>query len=85
MSKIFLEIVIAPSFTPEALFIIEEKNIRILTLPDIDMPVYNYDLKKVHGGLLIQEADNIVVDMDKLQVVTEVQPTENKCMTCSLQ
>ncbi len=79
MSKIFLEIVIAPSFTPEALFIIEEKkNIRILTLPDIDMPVYNYDLKKVHGGLLIQEADNIVVDMDKLQVVTEVQPTEKQ-------
>lgn len=79
ISKIFLEIVIAPSFTPEALFIIEEKkNIRILTLPDIDAPVNNFDLKKVDGGLLIQQSDNIVLERDKLKVVTEVAPTEEQ-------
>lgn len=58
ISKIFLEIVIAPSFTEEALKIIEaKKNIRILQLPGINDPVpeHTLDMKKVVGGLLVQE------------------------------
>lgn len=79
MSKIFLEIVIAPSFTPEALYIIEaKKNIRILTLSDIDSTFPSFDFKKVDGGLLMQESDSLVIDESMLKVVTEAQPTEQQ-------
>lgn len=92
ISKIFLEIVIAPSFTKEALEIIEaKKNIRILELPGINEPVpeHTLDMKKVVGGLLVQEYNNSVFrgdgcdcgDADSiitsygLTVVTEKKPT----------
>ncbi len=79
ISKIFLEIIIAPSFTPEALYIIEnKKNIRILTLPDIGTPVSTFDFKRVDGGILIQETDNVILDENRLKVVTDTVPTEEQ-------
>ncbi|MGI6030901.1 MAG: bifunctional phosphoribosylaminoimidazolecarboxamide formyltransferase/IMP cyclohydrolase [Eubacteriales bacterium] len=78
MSKIFLEIIIAPSFSPEALEILtKKKNIRLLELPDIcrkntpDM----LDMKKVAGGLLVQEMNVELYDDADLKVVTKAQPT----------
>lgn len=58
LHDIFLEIVIAPSFAPEALEILmKKKNIRLLTLTldgaDAKAPVYT----SVNGGLLVQDAD----------------------------
>ena len=78
ISKIFLEIVIAPSFTQEALEIIEKKkNIRILELPAIsERDPFAYDMKKVSGGLLIQEKDTQLYDPADWKVVTEKEPTE---------
>ena len=78
ISKIFLEIVIAPSFTQEALDIIEKKkNIRILELPAIsERDPFAYDMKKVNGGLLIQEKDTKLFDPADWKVVTEKEPTE---------
>ena len=58
MSKIFLEIVVAPSYTKEALDILcQKKNLRVLRLPDIaaKLPKDGIDTKKVLGGLLVQE------------------------------
>ena len=75
--KIFIEIVVAPDFTDEALAILKQKqNIRLLKLPNImkAVPSNCYDMKKVVGGLLVQEFDRMVVDKDK--VVTKAQPTE---------
>ena len=60
MSKIFLEIVIAPDFDQEALDILQQKkNIRILRLPAMmeAAPDDQVDMKKVSGGLLIQSLD----------------------------
>ncbi len=79
--KIFIEIVVAPSFSAEALEILEQKkNIRLLKLPTINAPIADgcYDMKKVLGGLLVQEYDKMVVDADKVTVVTEKQPTEKQ-------
>ena len=78
ISKIFLEIVIAPSFTQEALDIIEKKkNIRILELPAIsERDPFAYDMKKVNGGLLVQEKDTQLYDPADWKVVTEKEPTE---------
>ena len=78
ISKIFIEIVIAPSFTAEALEILSaKKNIRLLALDSINAPIAStsYDMKKVLGGLLVQDYDTLVIDDSKCNVVTKKQPT----------
>lgn len=78
MHKLFLEIIIAPSFSPEALTILttKKKNLRLMT---VDMAA-NTDAKEyetiaVHGGLLIQERDKTVEEGTDLTVVTVAKPT----------
>ncbi len=78
MNKIFLEIIVAPSFTPEAFEVLtQKKNIRLLKLPDISkkLPTDAYDLKKVAGGLLIQNINTELYDDAELKIVTKKQPT----------
>lgn len=67
MNKIFLEIVIAPSFSDKALeILIQKKNIRLLVLEDIlgQAPKDTLDIKKVAGGLLIQDVDHGLFDAE---------------------
>lgn len=81
INKIFLEIVIAPDFTEEALDILtQKKNIRLLKLPEIsqNIPEGTIDLKKVSGGFLVQDIDTELFNEDDLQVVTDRIPTENE-------
>ncbi len=80
MSKIFLEIIVAPDFSKEALEILEKKkNIRILKLENIQnkQPLDSVDMKKVSGGILIQQIDNILLDCD-LKYVTKRKPTDEE-------
>jgi phosphoribosylaminoimidazolecarboxamide formyltransferase/IMP cyclohydrolase len=75
MKPIFLEIVIAPSFSPEALEILSsKKNLRVL---EVDMtpsaaPVPQY--VGVTGGLLVQQLDTQTETLDPSQCVTKVKP-----------
>lgn len=80
INKIFVEIVVAPSYTKEALDkLMSKKNIRILQLADIlNQPQKAYDLKKVGGGLLIQEADLKDFHMKDIQFITEEKPTDQE-------
>src|SRR5699024_8689250 len=79
MKEIFLEIVIAPSFTKEALEILQEKkNIRLLSIPmDKDIDVYE-KMTSVKGGLLVQTNDQGTVTEADLTVVTDVKPTDSE-------
>ena len=81
INKIFIEIVIAPSFTKEALEILKQKkNIRILKLDNISskIPEGTYDMKKVAGGLLVQSYNGELLNMEDLKYVTEKKPTESE-------
>lgn len=81
INKIFIEIVIAPSFSKEAMSILTTKaNIRLLELPDIAaaVPQGNYEMKKVLGGLLVQDFDRNVIDDDKIDIVTSLAPTDKQ-------
>ncbi len=80
IDKIFIEIVIAPSYSEDALKVLMgKKNIRIMTLADIsNVPVKDVDIKKVGGGILIQDADWSDFDMKDIQYVTERKPTEEE-------
>lgn len=82
INKIFVEIVVAPSYTQEALEILsKKKNIRILELPDVAsrVPEGTWDFKRIYGGLLLQEWNTkLLPPREELQVVTNRQPTENE-------
>ncbi|HHV99443.1 MAG TPA: bifunctional phosphoribosylaminoimidazolecarboxamide formyltransferase/IMP cyclohydrolase [Clostridiaceae bacterium] len=78
INKIFVEIVIAPSYTKEALEILsQKKNIRILELENISSKVSKdtYDMKKVVGGLLVQEYNDKLIDIDNIEYVTDKKPS----------
>ena len=78
INKIFIEIVVAPSYTQEALEILmNKKNIRILQLEDISarLPKGIWDTRKVLGGLLVQDLDtDLLPDMSQFKVVTDKNP-----------
>jgi phosphoribosylaminoimidazolecarboxamide formyltransferase/IMP cyclohydrolase len=81
INKIFVEIVIAPSFTKEAFEILsKKKNIRLLELPEISRKnkAGTLDFKKVAGGLLVQELDLTLYNEADLKVVTKRAPTDEE-------
>jgi phosphoribosylaminoimidazolecarboxamide formyltransferase / IMP cyclohydrolase len=78
MSELFLEIVIAPAFSVEAFDLLaKKKNLRLLELPELGKTKSSsgFDLKKVSGGLLIQDLDLAQLNPSDLKVVTQRQPT----------
>lgn len=79
MSKIFLEVIVAPSFSQEALEILtKKKNLRLLELPEILKSDYTVMKgKTVLGGFLVQEMDQKLIG-EELKVVTERQPSEKE-------
>ncbi len=83
IAKQFVEVLIAPAFTPEALEVFKNKvNVRIL---QIDLPPGGdtafkqgrnlMDVKIVGSGLLMQTADNHTLALSHLKVVSRLQPT----------
>lgn len=79
LSKIFLEIIIAPSFTQEALDVLtQKKNIRLLTIDFSQGKKEQLKMVSVEGGLLVQEEDTIGFDDANLQVVTDREPTKEE-------
>ena len=82
IAKQFVEVLMAPAFTPEALAVFKSKvNVRILQMqmPDAaDRGRNAMDMKRVGSGLLVQSADNHELTLADLKVVTKVQPTEQQ-------
>lgn len=76
MHKLFLEIIIAPSFEKEAFELLaKKKNLRLLTLDFSDEYKQTPELVSVLGGLLVQEQDIIAEVASEWQVVTERKPS----------
>ncbi|MDN7243642.1 bifunctional phosphoribosylaminoimidazolecarboxamide formyltransferase/IMP cyclohydrolase [Planococcus sp. N028] len=77
LAGIFLEIIIAPSFSQEALELLtQKKNIRLLTIPFERARTDRWNLVTVEGGLLVQQPDELGYEDAEIQVVTERHPTE---------
>lgn len=82
LKDIFLEIVIAPSFTAEAKAVLSSQkrllSIRLLEL-DMGQPQSGgYDLRRVRGGMLMQDWDTGSVDVRACKVVTKRKPTDQE-------
>lgn len=75
MKPIFFEVIIAPSFTEDALALLsEKKNIRLIEVKPTEEK--EWQLHKISGGLLIQTADDITETKNDWTCVTKRQPTE---------
>jgi phosphoribosylaminoimidazolecarboxamide formyltransferase/IMP cyclohydrolase len=78
VSKQFVEVLMAPSYSAEALAIFKAKaNVRVLqiALPEGNAGRNTQEIKRIGSGLLIQSADNHELGLSDLKVVTTVQPT----------
>ena len=78
MSKLFLEVIVAPKFDADAIELLTAKsNLRLI---EIDLESFrsgvDYDIKSVSGGYLVQEADRALCDDAEFRVVTKKAPTE---------
>ena len=72
INKIFIEIVMAPSFTKGALEILEQKkNIRLLQIDNISAKREStaFDMKKVYGGLLVQQYDESLIKCENMSLL----------------
>ncbi len=81
MKKVFLEVIVAPSYEKEALEVLQaKKNVRVLELKDIDVPQNEnaYDFKKVNGGLIVQTIDGKLLIEDEMKVVTHRVPSDRE-------
>ncbi len=83
VSAQFLEVLIAPGYTTDALEVIaRKKNVRVLEVPLPRAPeapaVPAWDMKRVGGGLLLQTPDTDTVAAADLEVVTRKAPTADQ-------
>lgn len=77
--KMFIELIIAPSYTTKALERLKTReNLRILETGELKLDLFKTDIKKVAGGLLIQTKDTYELTTDDLKIVTKRVPTKEE-------
>jgi phosphoribosylaminoimidazolecarboxamide formyltransferase/IMP cyclohydrolase len=75
-NKVFVEIVIAPNYEPQALEILsKKKNLRILEIGTVTSKTPNIEYRYINGGLLVQESNISIVTKNQLKIVTKVKPS----------
>ena len=74
----FLECIIAPSFSTEALSVLRaKKNLRVITLSK-DYQKNKFEIRSASGGYLIQESDSFKKEeFDKFKIVTKKEPNQD--------
>lgn len=78
MAPIFLEVVLAPAYAPEACEVLAKKrNLRLLEVP-VEPPGPEYDLRRVCGGVLWQDRDTGADDRSAWKIVTHRSPTSEE-------
>jgi phosphoribosylaminoimidazolecarboxamide formyltransferase / IMP cyclohydrolase len=72
------DVMVAPGYAPDALalFAAKRKNMRVLEAPPPQRE--RYDLRRLSGGFLVQEADRITPKSGAWRVVTRAAPTEDQ-------
>ena len=82
ISKYFVEAVICPDYEKGVLELLaQKKNIRLLRTNSPISPTHRhrgYKMKKIHGGLLVQTDEDVIIDPKNLEVVTKRAPTEDE-------
>ena len=77
----FVEAIVAPDFTPDALEILTTKpkwkaNVRLLRVGEVSPGLAATQLRAIDGGFLAQSADDLPDEPDTWKVVTEATPSD---------
>jgi len=79
----FVEVIIAPGVTEEAIEITKTKeNVRVLNAKKLGPQVKGYKFLSVTDGMLVQETDNGIVRNEDLKIVSKRQPSEEEIQNC---
>ena len=82
ISEVFVEIVLAPNFEPEALEIFKKKkNLRVLEIGEFGKREKKIEVRNVDGGILVQDTDTKILTKDDLTTVTKREPSEKEIET----
>ena len=83
VGKLFVECIAAPGFDPRAREIFSaKKNLRLLELPEAGLePEHGLQLKRILGGMLVQQSDLGELKAAELKVVTQRAPTAEELST----
>ncbi|CZF83320.1 Bifunctional purine biosynthesis protein PurH [Grimontia marina] len=75
----FVEVIIAPSVSNAAVEVVSaKKNVRLLVCGEWSTQTTGFDVKRVNGGLLVQDRDQGMVSLDDLKVVSKRQPSDEE-------
>ena len=75
----FVEVIIAPGIASGVTEILSTKpNTRVLDCTNTSSPNSGFDLRKVSGGILVQDQDSVVVEASDLKIVTKRQPSDDE-------
>ena len=75
----FVEVIIAPGIEAGVTDILSTKpNTRVLDCSNTTAANHGFDLRKVSGGILVQDQDNAIVEASDLKIVTKRQPSEQE-------
>ncbi|MBU1992568.1 MAG: bifunctional phosphoribosylaminoimidazolecarboxamide formyltransferase/IMP cyclohydrolase [Patescibacteria group bacterium] len=78
-NKLFIELIIAPKFEPKALEqLMNKKNLRLLETGPLKLDTQRIDVKKVAGGVLVQEKDMYQLSEKDMKVVTKKKPSKEQ-------
>ena len=74
LNEIFLEIVCASGFTEKAINILSRKKDRRLVKQKMSVALEQIAFRNIPGGVLVQDADRLILDETKLNFVTDLKP-----------
>ncbi|MFA6474949.1 MAG: bifunctional phosphoribosylaminoimidazolecarboxamide formyltransferase/IMP cyclohydrolase [Patescibacteria group bacterium] len=79
LSKVFVEIILAPDFEDKAVEVMNKKpNVRLLKLGALTPPDGTWETRKILGGALVQDTDTKIITEHNLSFVTDNKPTKEQ-------
>ncbi len=82
ISKVFVEIVLAPAFTKKSLDIFsKKKNLRVLEVGNVEPRDQLLEVRNIVGGIIVQETDTSILSRNSLKTVTDLEPSEEEINT----
>jgi phosphoribosylaminoimidazolecarboxamide formyltransferase / IMP cyclohydrolase len=79
VAKLFVECMVAPGYDSAAYEALGgKKNLRLMQMGAASETKFRWDLKRISGGVLVQEPDTVTIAESDLKVVTKRQPTHEE-------
>ncbi|MCS7054424.1 MAG: bifunctional phosphoribosylaminoimidazolecarboxamide formyltransferase/IMP cyclohydrolase [Ignavibacterium sp.] len=78
LNEIFLEVIVAPDFSPKALEILKKKKDRRIVKKLKNINEKGLDIRSIPGGFLVQERDLTTLNVSNIKIVTENKPSSRE-------